>query len=307
MKTLHKTLCAFIFLICALNVHAQPSISSWDYQGGGLGVGPNPAGLDTASFPVPPIVVNRLYSPVPGDLDGDGDMDFIAGSREGRLFYYENIGTPTAPAWVRTSHPNLDTFLLQPNGITNEIRPQLEDIDNDGDLDLFIGTRYNYNEGFWGDGFSNTQFRDLLYYENIGTPTASNFVRAFLPGVDGPTFNEWQNTGTFSNLGFVDIDDDGDRDFFVIGSDSVNYFENIGTTTAPAFQRYFRNDPLNPLGALSAPNYTLMLISNPEFEDFDNDGDFDLYFVNEAGFVTSVENVGTASAPVVRTRLHLQV
>ncbi len=294
MKTLHKTLFALVFLLYSLNANAQSSIASWIYQGGGTATGPNPAGLDTTTFPG---TNGRLFSPVPGDLDNDGDMDLIVGTQSGILFYYENIGTPTAPSWVRTSHPNLDTLIILPLSSANEMRPQLEDIDNDGDLDLFVGVRYNYFHGQWGMGSSSTKFRDIIYFENTGTPAVANFVRGTMPGVDEQTNTFVLNTGEFTNLGFVDIDDDGDSDFFTIGSDSINYFQNIGTSTVPSFQRFFRNDPLNPLGALSTPTYTSMLISMPDFEDFDNDGDFDLYFVNESGFVQFVENIGTASVP----------
>ena len=44
-------------------------------------------------------------SPVAGDLDGDGDLDIIAGDREGTFYHFENIGSPALPVFEELPAP----------------------------------------------------------------------------------------------------------------------------------------------------------------------------------------------------------
>jgi hypothetical protein len=72
-----------------------------------------------------------------GDLDGDGDYDLIRGNNSATILmleYYENIGTPTTPNLILSESP----FLGLGAQFVNCPSPYLEDIDNDGDLDLFV-------------------------------------------------------------------------------------------------------------------------------------------------------------------------
>ena len=118
-------------------------------------------------------------APVFGDLDADGDMDVVVGEKDGKLNYFENTGTSTAPVFVqRTGSANLfDGF-----SIGGYSKPALGDLDNDGtlrprpsidktatarflslagDLDLVLGDDYG----------------KLNYIENTGTSTAPVFVQ----------------------------------------------------------------------------------------------------------------------------------
>ncbi|WP_430410537.1 T9SS type A sorting domain-containing protein [Kordia sp.] len=272
--------------------------SGWEFQGAhasrasGLfadlsvtAPGPNPAGLDTAEIP---LGLSRLFSPTLVDLDGDGDLDIVSGgqSTEGRIFYFENTGTATSPNWVQTALATLDAIAIAPGG-NNETRCQLEDIDDDGDYDLFVTSRLDEN------GFT---FNDIHYYENTGTATVPNFVESTIPGIEN------QNIANFPSISFVDLDNDMDLDMVGMGSDSVSYLQNTGTKLMPVFERkYHLENPwdLDSGTSLVQRNWPHgdVLVTIPNFIDIDADGDFDMAFGRDAGLASWIENVGTASAP----------
>jgi hypothetical protein len=88
---------------------------------------------------------------------------------------------------------------------------------------------------------------------------------------------------------FVDIDNDGDQDMFVLELYGNNkYYQNIGTASAPSFTGAVQN----PFGLSINPNSL-----NPDFADLDGDGDFDLLIGEYYGFMRYYQNTGTSSAP----------
>ena len=98
-------------------------------------------------------------------------------------------------------------------GGLNTPRPQLADLDGDGDLDLFLQERRNR----------------LIHLENTGTPTSPAF--------------EWR-TDQFQDLKigawfrFGDLNDDGRIDLLTEEPIStIRYYRNDGTATAPNFVR----------------------------------------------------------------------
>lgn len=78
------------------------------------------------------------------DLEGNGTYDMFIGSRQGKIWYYRNDGTPQNPSFtfVTDNYKDINAF--------SNAAPTWVDIDNDGDPDLFIG---NIKGG-------------LLYYQN---------------------------------------------------------------------------------------------------------------------------------------------
>ena len=160
-------------------------------------------GIDAGNFSIPELA----------DLDDDGDLDLVAGSRGGTLHYFENTGTATDPAFTqRTGAGN--PF----NGIdaARDTGPTLIDLDGDGDPDLVLWTYYG----------------DIDYFENTGT--ASNPV--FTERVDAANPLEIVDVGQFGTPEFIDIDNDNDFDLIVADNlGAIRYFENSGTQTSPEF------------------------------------------------------------------------
>jgi hypothetical protein len=86
--------------------------------------------------------------PTFGDLDDDGDLDLLLGGSTGRLTFYENTGSSLSPEYqhVTDSFKNISVLL--------SAAPALVDWDNDGDLDLLIGTNAGRIEYWRNDGTS---------------------------------------------------------------------------------------------------------------------------------------------------------
>lgn len=198
-----------------------------------------------------------------GDLDGDGDYDLVGMRYMGTMYYYENVGTAQQPSFAA---PQLNPFTFPGSpaiGDSMYLFPELADMDNDGDMDLFVGNLYNAK---------------VRYFENTGTASSPLFPA----GVSMP-FNMPYTTYLYiTNLSTGDIDRDGDLDVMVSArydaygmGGAVNYenrfyyFENIGTATAPDF------DPIthvNPFG-LESVGYSLLF---SDLADIDGDGDLDI-------------------------------
>lgn len=131
--------------------------------------------------------------PTLGDVDNDGDVDMISGTYADGFRFYENTGTPTAPAFAS---PVVNPFGIQTGGSDIQI-PVLADLDNDGDLDLF----------FMGYG----AYAATMYFaENTGTPAAPSFS-APLANPFGINIGDAEVPDPF----LVDINNDGDLDLFM--------------------------------------------------------------------------------------------
>jgi len=107
--------------------------------------------------------------PTFGDIDGDGDEDLLIGLQNGSLIYYENTSTGSG-AVFNTPQPGFNDNNGAPIETEGFAYPQFFDLDNDGLLDLILGTKDGHIE----------------YYQNIGTSTNPQFelTNEFLGNID---------------------------------------------------------------------------------------------------------------------------
>lgn len=201
------------------------------------------------------LAVGQESGPALADLDGDGDLDAVVGGLFTGLAYHENTGSSSAPAFV-TRTGSSDPF----DGIGSGTRPELVDLDGDGDFDLVNGSTNG----------------SVTFVENTGSSTAPAFVErsGSANPFDGFDF-------VFNNeVGFVDLDGDGDADAAVGGGyvGTLTYLENTGSSTAPAFVE--RTGSSNPFLGIQ-----LGADIRPDLVDLDSDGDLDLVAGEEGGGV----------------------
>ena len=136
--------------------------------------------------------------------------------------------------------------------------PDIEDLDNDGDLDIFIATS-----------------SDFKYYANYGNQNIPDFI--YLPQFSCSLEAEGNNTTKL-----CDIDGDNDFDLFVGSNERIWYFENIGTPESPQFELI--TDSLEQIDYWS---------SNLDLVDIDSDGDYDMFTGNGFGTLRLYMNEGT--------------
>jgi len=220
--------------------------------------------------------VHSYSAPEFVDLDADGDFDLVYGGVNnlygyngfggvdtvyGRLKFYENVGTLTKPEFelpVSSPFENINTYF--------SAVPAFNDIDSDGDFDLFVTEYYG----------------KVTFFENTGS--AQNPV--FENSLENP-FGLVLEDSYLSKLLFADMDNDGDEDCFYSTYDNLVYFENISYNGQFNFQRV--EDFANINVPFQDDDYLFF-----DLVDFDNDGDHDIFsFVAEYNKLFYYQNIGT--------------
>jgi hypothetical protein len=200
--------------------------------------------------------LNYYIVPTLGDIDGDGDLDLFVGADSDTILYFKNTGTASVAAWTQQTGTNNIIPDFPDMEAMDELAPRFVDIDNDGDLDVFIGEEDHTDVYYLRN--TGTSTAPVLVFEN-GTSTNNPFA-AVNPLMTGRT-----------EPGFGDIDADGDMDALIgQGSPTPLFFENTGTASVPNFQQMTGTN--NPFDAILAVGYFY-----PSFVDIDGDTDFDMF------------------------------
>lgn len=155
----------------------------------------------------------------------------------------------------------------------NVPRPQFADIDDDGDMDLFVQERTD----------------ELIFFENVGTREQPKFLWRTDRYQDLPN-GEWSR--------FVDFDRDGDLDLLTERQFSyTQYFRNVGTPRTAEFV---------PVGDSVRDSEGRPLFADrqniPNVNDIDCDGSWDLFLGRVDGTISRYEAspISAEEAPVFR-------
>ncbi len=159
------------------------------------------------------------------DWDDDGDLDLLAGGYiTGRVYFYENVGTPAAPK-LRLAAP------LEADGAPLDVvwaaAPAVGDLDGDGDLDLISGAM-KIKHG--GDVSSSEHF--LHYFRNDGAKG-----QAHLHEIPFPRMGDFPRAALASPR-LVDWNADGLMDLVVSSSTEIYFYRNVGTPREPRFEAH---------------------------------------------------------------------
>ena len=182
------------------------------------------------------------------DYDGDGDLDLAKITQSGKAQLLLN---------------NDGVFELDTTN--NEILDMVEsatatclswvDVENDGDLDLYIGTN------------SNNENNYLFLMEQMGEESGFiRFTNTHMYSVQG-------NFDT-NNAIWIDYDNDADQDLYLANNGACRLFQNNSDTLGVQF-----NEIQDELFWDQADYNYLRLHRDATFGDFDSDGDLDTYLL----------------------------
>jgi len=202
-----------------------------------------------------------------GDFDGDGFVDLFVTRLDAPSILYRNQGNGTFQA-LTNSTVGLDV-IDRGNGGT------WGDVDNDGDLDLYVtsvqnpsvGGNRNYlliNNGQWGQGTGG--FQEVAVQRNVGLTNASS---------DGANYSS--TFGDYDGDGYLDLYTSSWRDS---GGSASRLYRNAGAANPGYF-----------VDVTASAGVSMATVSNnqrsyafaPRFSDLNNDGRLDLAITGDFG------------------------
>ena len=210
--------------------------------------------------------VGAYSAPTALDIDADSDIDILVLNSMGNITYLENVGNRSFPKFVSrlgTLNP-FSTIRLAGDA---KMSFSAVDIDGDFDIDLVVGAKSPSGQGF-------------RYFQNTGNATHGIFTER--TGNNNPFHGiKWTTccSRKSAKQSFVDLDGDGDMDFFYTGGFGIfSYRENTGNKTHARFEAV-ASHPLSSFDLGSNIAFTIA--------DIDSDGDPD--FVVADAFISTLE------------------
>ncbi|MEE9206979.1 MAG: VCBS repeat-containing protein [Gemmatimonadota bacterium] len=239
-----------------------------------------------------PIFSDRQNIPNITDIDCDGLLDLFIGRLTGTVARYEEVDRDAdqIPRFrlVTERFQNIE-IVAQIGSLHGANTLAFEDIDDDGDMDIF-----------WGDFFEP----GLLLLENGGScqsPAFDGQPQKFPP-------NDPLSTSGYNAPSFGDADGDGDLDMYV-GVLGGAFNPNLTTVDNLFVYEQTKQGVFELRTGQLLRSLDVGSESAPALADLDGDGDLDLLVSNkidpgnlESGFIYWFENTGSASSPSFRLR-----
>ncbi|MCK4613631.1 MAG: right-handed parallel beta-helix repeat-containing protein, partial [Thermoplasmata archaeon] len=204
--------------------------------------------------------------------------DLAIGNFDGYLNYYENTGDRKAFEWTE------DPSMYPEEDLGTRAAPDFADLDDDGDIDLFIGRNDQHGDE---DGH-------LTFYENIGTNKEPEWANR---GNVKDSNGEDITTEHYTAPALADLDDDGDVDLtFGDYFGHMHYYNNTGDWKEPIW-----TEETSMYSGVSSDAW-----SAPTLADIDSDDDFDLIIGDYYGKLKLYENIGNPFYPEWTDRGYLK-
>jgi len=225
------------------------------------------------------------------DLDGDGDLDLVVGTEDGRVFLFENTGTRAQPVLATGRLLFFFDYMDAKAGV------KVADFDGDRLLDVAVGR-------FWERTHQADEPRiHGVLFKNVGTRIAPRFEARDADG--GAPFVEGFNpidAARQSGLRAVDWDGDGRVDLVVGDTDGfVWLFRNTTDALFPVFAPGERlragGEPIKVYG--EEPEARLAGYARIDVADWNGDGRKDLVVADGRAWVWVFLNEGTDARPVL--------
>lgn len=293
------------------------------------------------------IEVGEGGQPVFFDYNADGLMDIVVGNYgvfdsnlipllyKSSLTLYENVGTASKPVYklVNSDYLNISTMNLDIAGSrpTLGLYPAFGDMDDDGDVDMFIGD-YNghihYFKNTAGPGnpanlsLSSPNYLGIDVGANA-TPFVYDLNKDSLPdliiGKDQGTFSYYENQGSSTSPNLVSITDslgkvDTKRLYDSYGHSNPVFIDSAGTTImySGAKNGYiykFTNIDGNINGTFETDSAYLNIWeginSKVSIYDITNDSNLEMLVGNYSGGVALYKGKGTVSPIGIKENISL--